>query len=409
MSTQAGSRGARRSNRVLGILFLGMFVMGGAELLVVGVLDVMADDLGVSVSSAGALVTTYALGLAFGGPLLTALTMRLDKRTVLVAALVVFLVGNVVAVTTSSFGLLLAGRALTGAAAGLFDATAFAVALASVPPERAGRAIAVVISGVSVSAAIGVPLGTVAGNLLGWRGTFVAVIVLAGAVLAAAVAVVPSVPPVEDSAADQARHAFAPPVLAVLGLCFLVFASTYAALTYIVPFLAEVTGITGAAAGTFLLAYGAATAIGSFGGGRFADRDAAGTLVAGTAGCVLTLLALYVLGAHAVVVAVAMLAWGVCVFGMAPSLQYRVVSLAGPGGGLAQALPASAINAGIAFGAFAGGVAIDRFSVPAAVLTAVGIAVAAVTVAAATRHLTPPPAEKPTEPKQPALAPGHER
>lgn len=404
MSTQAGPRGSRRSNRVLGTLFLGMFVMGGAELLVVGVLDVMARDLGVPVSSAGALVTTYALGLAFGGPLLTALTMRLDKRTVLVGALVVFILGNVVAVTTGSFGVLLACRALTGAAAGLFDATAFAVALASVPPERAGRAIAVVISGVSVSAALGVPLGTVAGNLLGWRGTFAAVIVLAGAATAAAVALVPSVPPAKEGAADQARHAFAPRVLAVLGLCFLVFASTYAALTYIVPFLAEVTGVSGAAAGAFLLAYGAATAVGSFGGGRFADRNAAGALVAGTAGCAVTLLTLYVLGAHPVVVAAAMLVWGLCVFGMAPSLQYRVVGLAGPGGGLAQSLPASAINAGVAFGSFAGGVALDRFSVRAAVLTALGIAVAAFAVAAATRRFTAPPADEPAEPAEPALA-----
>ncbi|MFF5259797.1 MFS transporter [Actinomadura viridis] len=375
-----------------------MFVMGCAELLVVGVLDVMAEDLDVSVSSAGALVTTFALGLAFGGPLLTALTMRLDKRTVLAAALIVFILGNVVAVTTTGFGLLLGSRALTGAAAGLHAATAFAVAIASVPPERAGRAIAVVISGVSVSAALGVPLGTVVGNLLGWRGSFVAVIVLACAVLAAAMVLVPSVPAVEGSAADQARHAFAPRVLAVLGLCFLVFASTYAALTYIVPFLAEVTGVDGATAGAFLLAYGAATALGSFGGGRFADRNAAGTLVVGTAGCAVTLLALYVLGANTVAVAVVMLAWGVCVFGMAPSLQYRVVSLAGSGGGLAQSLPASAINTGIAFGSFAGGVAIERSSVPAAILTAVGIALAAVTVAAATRRLTPAPAVEPHGP-----------
>lgn len=392
MSAQAGSPGRRRSNRVLGVLFIGMFVMGGAELLVVGVLDVMARDLDVSVSSAGALVTTYALGLAFGGPLLTALTMRPDRRTVLVAALVLFTLGNVVAVTAPGFGLLLVCRALTGAAAGLFDATAFAVAVACVPPERAGRAIAVVISGVSVSAAIGVPLGTVAGNLLGWRGTFTAVIVLAAAVLAAVLALVPSVPAAEGGAAGQVGHAFAPRVLAVLGLCFLVFASTYAALTYIVPFLAEVTGVGGAPAGAFLLAYGAATAIGSFGGGRFADRNAAGTLVAGTAGCAVALLTLYVLGAHAAVVAVVMLAWGVCVFGMAPSLQYRVVNLAGPGGGLAQSLPASAINTGIAFGAFAGGVAIDRFSITAAILTALGIAMAAFAVAAATRRLTPAPA-----------------
>jgi MFS transporter, DHA1 family, inner membrane transport protein len=179
----------------------------------------------------------------------------------------------------------------------------------------------------------------------------------------------------------------------VLVLNFLVFAALYAALTYIVPFLESVTGISGALVSVFLLAYGVATAVGSFGGGRFADQNAARTLIAATAGAAACLLALYLVGTIASLVALVLVAWGLFSFGMVPSLQYRVVSLAGPGGALAQSLPASAANVGIAFGSFAGGVAIGSFTATAAVITGLVIAVIAVVVAWATSVLKPPVVE----------------
>lgn len=387
-----------RANLVLATLFVGMFVIGSSELLVVGVLNLIAADLQVSIPAAGALVTAYALGLAIGGPLLTALTIKLNKRTVFVATLVLFGLGNLVAVLTTDYGLLLAARIFTGAVQGLFIAAAFAAAMAIVPPERQGRAIAVVLSGIAVSGALGVPLGTLLGQALGWRGSFTAVVGLAVIALIATLALVPSVPSSGGGAGNQARYAFAPRVLAVLGLFCLVFAALYAALTYIVPFLESVTGISGALISVFLLAYGVATAVGSFGGGRFADANAARTLIVGTVGVAVSLLALYLAGATAFLVALALLALGLFAMGMAPSLQYRVVSLAGPGGALAQSLPASAANAGIAFGSIVGGVAIGNFSVSAAVITGLIIALIAIPVAWVTSFLQPPVVEQSTEP-----------
>jgi DHA1 family inner membrane transport protein len=395
MQQAALSRG--RANLVLAALFLGAFVLGIPELLVVGVLDLIAADLRVSVPAAGALVTAYALGLAVGGPILTALTIKLDRRTVLICALALSVVGNLVAVLTSGYGPFLAARTLTGALEGLFIAAAIAAGMSLVPPERAGRAISAVVSGFAVSAATGVPLGTLVGQALGWRGSFAAIVVLATIALIAALALVPSVPGT-GGASDQARHAFAPRVLAVLGLFFLVFASVYSALTYIVPFLENVTGVSGAPIGAFLLAYGVATAVGSFGGGRFADQNAARTLIVATVGVAASLLALYLLGASAFLVAPALVALGLFAMGMAPSLQYRVVSLAGPGGALAQSLPASAANAGIAFGSVAGGVAIGGYSASSAVIAGLAIAVIAIPVAWATGLLKPPVVEEAGEP-----------
>lgn len=382
-----------RANLALAVLFAGMFVMGSTELLVVGVLDLIAADLRVSIPAAGSLVTAYALGIAIGGPLLTALTIRLDKRTVLLGALVLFILTTLVAVLTTSYGLFLVARAVTGAAQGLFIAGAFAAGVAVVPPARMGRAMAIVISGTAVSGAIGVPLGTLAGQALGWRGSFTAAVALAVLSLLATLALVPSVAGTGGGAASQARYAFAPRVLAVLALTALVFASVYAALTYIVPFLQTVTGVSGWLISVFLLAYGVATAVGSFGGGRFADADAARTLVIGTAGLALCLLTLYAVGAIAVLVALTLLAVGLCAMGMAPSMQYRVISLAGPGGTLAQSLPASAANVGIALGSLVGGAAISAFSSAATVIAGLLIAVIAVPLAWATGFLKPPATE----------------
>jgi DHA1 family inner membrane transport protein len=387
-----------RANLALTALFLGTFVLGSAEMLVVGVLNLIAADLDVSVPTAGTLVTGYALGVAIGGPVLTALTIRLDRRTTLIGAISLFIAGNLVAVLTESFGLFLAARALTGTLHGLFLATAFTAGIAFVPPERMGRAISMVISGAAVSAALGVPLGTLVGQEFGWRGSFTAIVLLSAVALAATLALVPSVPGTGGSTGDQARYAFAPRVLAVLALCFLVFASLFAALTYIVPFLEEITGISGALISVFLLAYGVATAVGSFIGGRFADRNAGRTLFVASAGAAACLLALFLFGGVAILVALVMLAWGLSAFVMTPSLQYRVVSLAGPGGALAQSLPASAVNMGIAFGSFAGGAAISGFTTSAAVVTGLVIAAIAVPVAWATGFLKPPAVQETPEP-----------
>jgi MFS transporter, DHA1 family, inner membrane transport protein len=274
MRIQQVAPGSARANLGLAVLFMGTFVLGSAELLVVGVLKLIAASLQVSVPAAGALVTANALGLAIGGPVLTALTIKLNRRTVLTGALAGFVLAAAAQVLTTSYPVFIAARAVAGSLQGLFIVAAFTAGTSIVSSQRAGRAISVVISGVAVSAAVGVPLGTLAGQALGWRDSFTAIILLAVVALAATAAVIPAVPGTAGGAGGQARYAFAPRVLAVLLLNFLVFAASYAALTYIVPFLQSVTGISGALVSVFLLAYGLATAAGSFSGGRFADANA---------------------------------------------------------------------------------------------------------------------------------------
>ncbi len=387
-----------RANLVLAVLFAGAFVMGCAEMLVVGMLDLIATDLEVSVPAAGALVTANALGLALGGPLLTFLTTRFDRRHVLIAATAVFVLANLLPAFVADYPLFVAARVLIGAVQGLFIAAGIVTATSVVPPERAGRAMAIVITGFAMASALGLPLGTLLGQAVGWRGSFVAVVLVGAVVLVAAVLVLPSLPTSRGSrAVGQARAAFAPRVLAILGVGFLVFAAIQSALTYLVPFLGTVTGVTGAAVSPYLLAYGVATAIGSYAGGRFADTNAPRALVVGSIGVTVSLATMWLLGGNAVVAAVTVVGTGLFAMGMAPSIQHRVVTLAGAGAPLASSLPASAVNAGIAVGSFAGGLAIDASGVPAAVLTGAAVGMLAVVAAWATGHITPAPQQAPAE------------
>jgi MFS transporter, DHA1 family, inner membrane transport protein len=380
----------RRTTIVLGVLFAGAFVMGCAEMLVVGLLDLIASDLSVSVPAAGALVTANALGLAIGGPVLTFLTTRVDRRTLLLGSTTVFVLANLLPALAADYPLFVAARVVIGAAQGLFIAAAITTATSIVPPERAGRAMAVVISGFATASALGLPMGTLLGQAVGWRGAFVAVVIVAALVLVAATAVLPSVPSsIDTRALGQARHALAPRVLAVLALCVLIFTAIQSALTYLVPFLDEVTAIEGSAVSVFLLAYGVATTLGSSSGGRFADANAARTLVVGTIGVTASLVAMRVFGGSPLLMLLTVIGVGLFGMGMAPSMQHRVVSLAGPGAPLASSLPASAVNVGIALGSYAGGVAVAGAGVHAAVVTGSVVGVLAIGVAWATGALEP--------------------
>ena len=379
-----------RPTLILAVLFAGAFVMGCAEMLVVGLIDLIAADLQVSVPAAGALVTANALGLAIGGPLLTFLTTRFDRRRVLLATMVVFVLANLLPALGAGYPVFLAARVVIGAVQGLFIAAAMVMATSIVPSERAGRAMAVIITGFASASALGLPLGTLLGQAVGWRGSFTAVVTAGVLILVVAALILPSVPtPRESHAVGQARFAFAPRVLAVLALAALIFVAIQSAVTYLVPFLAEVTDVSGPAVGVYLLAYGVATTVGSFVGGRFADANATRALIIGAIGVTVSLIVMFAFGGDPLIVAIAVL--GIGLFGMAtgPSLQHRTVSLAGPGAPLAASLPASAVNAGIAGGAFAGGVAIDLGGIPSAVLTGAVVGAISIVAAWATGFLKP--------------------
>jgi DHA1 family inner membrane transport protein len=368
-----------RGHLALGALALGAFGIGTAELVVVGILNVISKDLSISVSAAGQVITAYALGISIGAPILTALTTRFGRRFLLWLSLAVFVAGNVVAALAVSFGMLLVARVVTGSIHGLFIGVASVVAAALVPEERRGVAMSMVFGGLAVATVLGAPLGTLIGQALGWQASFVGIVVLGALALAATLAFVPAVPGRGVGGfAAQARAALAPRVLSVLGVTILVMAGQFVAFTYLAPYLEEVTGVSGQAVSIFLLAFGVATAVGTFLGGKAADRNVTMTLVVANALLVVALVILIIAGSAPVPAALAMAVWGLAGFAFIPAMQLRTVTLAGGGGDLAASLGASAFNIGIAAGSIIGGwvvagQGVDATVVVAAVLCAVAL------------------------------------
>ena len=381
-----------RGNRLaLAALGLAAFVVGTSELVVVGILDPIARDAGVSISTAGTLVTAYALGVAVGGPAMTALTARFDRRLMLRAALAAYVAGNLLTAVTSSFGVLVVSRATTGTVHGLFIGVATVAAAGLAEHGHEGRAISMVFGGIAISTVAGVPLGTLIGQAFGWQATFVAIVIVGGVALALVLGSVPRVEAKGDGRlVGEARSALTFPVLAILGIGFLVIGGQFTALTYLAPFLDQVTGVSGGAISAFLLAYGVATAAGAFASGRAADRSASGTLIAANAALVVMLAALYGVGPVPALTALALVGWGLVGFGLvSTAIQLRVIALAGEGGDLAASLGASAANAGIAVGALVGGQIVADVGIREVALVGALILLLSLPVTIAARALRP--------------------
>ncbi|HEX5120962.1 MAG TPA: MFS transporter [Pseudonocardiaceae bacterium] len=386
-----------RRKLALAVLGLGAFVVGTAELVIVGILNLVAKDTGVSISTAGLLVTAYALGISLGGPIVSALTIRIGRRLLLLLALGVYVLGNVLALLAVNFGELVIARVVTGSIHGLFIGVACTVAAGLVPPRMRGQAISMVFGGIAVATVLGVPLGTLVGQALGWQAAFAGVVILGVVALVLTLIVVP---PVHELGASglgaQARYAFQPRVLAMLAVGLLLMGGQFTAFTFLADYLQRVTGITGGLISAFLLVYGIACAVGTLVGGRFADRRPSGTLLVASLALVVILAGIYLLGANPVLVAVGLALWGLFGFGLVPSFQLRVISLAGQGGDLAATLGASAVNAGIAVGAAVGGWAVATYGVHSVFIVALVIVAVAVPAAASSRWLKVPASTAPT-------------
>ncbi|HSW81615.1 MAG TPA: MFS transporter [Candidatus Saccharimonas sp.] len=345
---------------VLLVLAFTAFVLGTAELMIVGILNPIAGSLQVSVGAAGQLVTGYALGIAIGSPILTALTNRLGRRTVVLVTVAIYVLSSAAVLLTNSYDLFLVARVVAGVMHGMIIGSSFSIASQAVPPQKRGQAIGIVFGGLSVATVLGVPLGTLAGQLLGWQAAFIAVVVMGVMAFASLLLFLPHAKSdVQLSLKDQSRAAFTPGVFITLLAGLLIMGSQFTMLTYLEPFLTTITHIHGGMVSVFLFAYGAACAVGTLIGGKLADKNAGKTIIIANALLIGIFILLYVLGAQSLLAAFLLLAWGFVGFGLVPSYQLYVIGLAGKGANLASTLGVSAVNVGVAVGAAVGGATIS--------------------------------------------------
>ena len=337
-------------------LSVGAFGIGVTEFAPMGLLPVIAADLGVSIPRAGLLISAYALGVMLGAPLMTLITGRVPRRTLLIGLAGIFTAGNLLAAVSDSYGMLLAARVLTSFNHGAFFGVGSIVAASLVPRERRAGAVAAMFMGLTIANVVGVPLATWAGEHLGWRAAFWGIAALGVATMAALRLTLPSLPaPEGGDAAAELRVLTRGPVLGALALTVIASSAMFTVFTYIAPILREVTHASLGFVTAMLVVYGLGLTAGNWLGGRFADRSVDRTLVVTLASLSAVLVAFALLMGNAAVSAVLIFLWGIASFALVPPLQVRVMQAAADAPNLASAMNIGAFNLGNAFGAALGG------------------------------------------------------
>ncbi|WP_440877986.1 MFS transporter [Vibrio natriegens] len=348
-------------------LTLSAFAIGTTEFVIVGLIPTMASDLQVSLPSAGLLVSLYALGVAVGAPVLTALTGKWNRKHVLLAVMSLFVAGNVMAWQAPGYNTLILARILTGLAHGVFFSIGSTIATGLVSKEKAASAIAIMFTGLTVALVTGVPLGTYIGQSFGWQATFLIVAVLGLVALIGSALLVPSnlkQPPV-TKLTSQLKVLTQPRLLLVYAITALGYGGTFTAFTFLAPILEQVSGFGSSAIGLIMLVYGVSVAVGNIWGGKMADKmgpiKALKVIFPGLA----TVLIVFNFSAVNPIAAVAtILVWGAFAFGNVPGLQVYVVQLAEKytpdAVDVASGLNIAAFNVGIALGSWGGGLIVSN-------------------------------------------------
>ncbi|MDU2481344.1 MAG: MFS transporter [Klebsiella sp.] len=334
-------------------LTIGAFAIGTTEFVIVGLVPTIAQQLSISLPSAGLLVSIYALGVAIGAPVLTALTGRMPRKQLLLALMVLFTAGNVLAWQAPGYETLIIGST---------------IATSLVAKEKAASAIAIMFGGLTVALVTGVPFGTFIGQHFGWRETFLAVSILGVIALISSLLLVPNNIPGRASASlrDQMKVLTHPRLLMIYAITALGYGGVFTAFTFLAPMMQELAGFSPSAVSWILLGYGVSVAIGNVWGGKLADKHGAVSALKFIFAALVVLLLVFQLTASIHYAALAtVLVMGIFAFGNVPGLQVYVVQKAEqytPGAvDVASGLNIAAFNIGIALGSIVGGQTVERY------------------------------------------------
>ncbi|MGM0805954.1 MAG: MFS transporter [Bacillota bacterium] len=350
-------------------LAISAFGIGTTEFVPVGLLSSLASDLNISITLAGLLISGYAMGVAFGAPVLTALTNKMNRKTLLLLLMVVFIAGNMVAAISTSFTLLLIARFITAFSHGVFFSIGATIAADLVPEHKRASAIAFMFTGLTVATVTGVPLGTFIGQTFGWRATFWAVALLGVVAIIASAILVPKnlkeAPP--SSLKDQFKIIKNGRLLLAFAITALGYGGTFVAFTYLAPILEDVTGYAPKSVSWILLGYGIAVAIGNTIGGKAADKNPTKALFWMFVVQAVILVILTFTAPFKIAGTVTIFLLGLLAFMNVPGLQVYVVKLAEryvPSAvNVASAINIAAFNLGIAIGASVGGLIVDSIGI----------------------------------------------
>ncbi|MGG0755794.1 MFS transporter [Brevibacillus laterosporus] len=356
----------KRSTLALLALAISAFAIGTTEFISVGLLPLIADDLNISVSTSALTVTLYALGVTFGAPILTSLTSSIPRKSLLFWIMLVFIIGNTLAATANGIVILLIARIISAFSHGVFMSIGSTIAADLVPENRRASAIAFMFSGLTVATVTGVPLGTFIGQQLGWRAAFIGIVVIGILAFIANMILIPS--DLRKGTTTPLREQLKLVTNGRLLLAFIItaigYGGTFVVFTYLSPLLHDITGFKETTVAIILLGYGIAIAIGNVIGGKAANHNPISALFYMFT---IQFIVLFILTFTAPFKAAGLITiffMGLLAFMNVPGLQVYVVMLAeryAPKAvDVASALNIAAFNAGIAIGAYLGGIVTDK-------------------------------------------------
>lgn len=356
----------KRSTLALLALAVSAFAIGTTEFISVGLLPLIAEDLKISMTTAGLTVTLYALGVTFGAPVLTSLTTQVSRKALLLAIMVVFIAGNSLAAAADSITILLVARVISALSHGLFMSIASTIAADLVPDNRKASAISIMFTGLTVATVTGVPLGTYLGQQLGWRAAFIAIAAIGVVAFIANIILVPSSglrKGTKTPLREQIKLVTNGRLLLAFSITALGYGGTFVVFTYLSPLLHDITGFEEKTVAGILLIYGIAIAIGNMIGGKAANHKPMTALFYMFALQSVVLFVFLFTAPFKTAALITIFFMGLLAFMNVPGLQVYVVMLAdrfAPSArDVASAVNIAAFNAGIAIGAYLGGVVTD--------------------------------------------------
>ncbi len=337
-------------------LSLSGFAIGVTEFIIAGILPDIATDLGVSIPTAGLLVSGYALGVVVGAPLLTVLAARIERKRLLVQLMGLFLIGTLLSALAPTYTVLMAGRVISALAHGAFFGVAMVVASGLVAETKKGRAVSMVAAGLTLSTILGVPAGTLIGQNFGWRWAFWMVVVFGALGLAGISALLPRTPAPEGASLKTELQVLRrPQVLLILLTTVLGFGGVMTSYTYIAEMVTTVTGFEPSAVTMIMVLFGVGMFVGNLVSGRLADR-APKTAMCGSLAALVAVLAVFTLTVHdQIATCVTVFCFGAATFATIAPLQMLIMAKADGAPTLASASNIAAFNLANAAGPLLGG------------------------------------------------------
>jgi MFS transporter, DHA1 family, inner membrane transport protein len=340
-------------------LAFGSFCIGTSEFASMGVLQLFAPDLGTDVSTATNAIAAYALGVVVGAPVITLAAARVHRRTLLLALIALFVVGNIASAASTDLGVFAVARFISGLPQGAYFGAAAVVATHVVGRDRTGKAFAMVMLGITVATVVGSPLGTLIGQNLGWRHTYVAVAVLALGALVCLITWVPRSDELRGGSlstevgALRKRAVWVMIVVAALGV-----SSIFAVYTFIGPLTTELAGLPEGVVPVALALFGIGMTAGNLLGGRLADRDPRRGIATGFGSALVVLAVLATAGGNAAVLLASFPLIGLFMMTAIPAIQVELTGAAPDSPTLMGAMNLAALNVANALGAWCGGLAV---------------------------------------------------